>query len=157
MDRSDDDFGLEDVVGGPGLGYAADNSETSTSSTPSAPRAIFTDDDLRDRTTARGMSRRQEALRCERSQTPRPRHRPNHQMPDSLRPRPATTRQPNPSRRPTPVQQPSYSPIYTSHPPHPCSRSHWSHSPEQAQISAPHPEPLPYPSQGHTRPESLCP
>ena len=56
MDRSDDDFGLKDVVGGPGLGYAADNSETSASSTPSAPRALFAETDLRDRSIARGMS-----------------------------------------------------------------------------------------------------
>ena len=67
VDRSDDDSGLADMVGGPGLGYAEDNSETSTSSIPSAPSAVLPWTDLRFRTTSRGMSQRQEALRSERS------------------------------------------------------------------------------------------
>ena len=86
VDRSEEDSGiLSDMVGGPGLGYAEGNSDTPRSSTPSAPAAVAPQwTDLRDRTTARGMSRRIEALRSERSQAPAPRRRPNHQMPDSM-------------------------------------------------------------------------
>ena len=90
VDWSDDDSGLADMVGGPGLDYAEENSETSTSSMPSASSAVLPWTDLRDRTTSGGMSRRQEALRYERSQPQRPRRCPNHQMPDSMRPRPIT-------------------------------------------------------------------
>ena len=61
VDRSDDDSGLADMaIGGPGLGYAEDNSETSTSSMPSTLSAVLPWTNIRFRTTSRGMSRRQE-------------------------------------------------------------------------------------------------
>ena len=92
---ADEDSGLADMVGGSGLGYHGDRSGTSRLSQPTAPEAKYPDTDLQDRTTSRGMARRQDALRAERSQPQRPRHRPDHQMPESMRPCPSPS-QPRP-------------------------------------------------------------
>ncbi len=90
---AEEDSGQADMVGGPGLGYHEDRSETSRPPTHATPEAVYPDTDLRDRTTARGMSRRQDALREERSQPQRPRHRPNHQMPSPCAPAPSPSQQ----------------------------------------------------------------
>ena len=89
---ADEDSGLADMVGGPGLGYHEDRSATSRPSDPAAPEAMYPGLDLRDRNTSRGMARRQDTLRADRTQPQRPRHRPNHQMQESMRPSPSQPR-----------------------------------------------------------------
>ena len=145
---ADEDSGLADMLGGPGLGYHENRSATSRPSTHATPEAMYPAIDLRDRTSARGMSRRQDALREERSQPQRPRHRPNHQMPESMRPRPlpvTTTPSPtmvvdrhtSPLRRrpshPSPVGYPSHGlsfvrASFDNSSPHHSSTSHSSSS-----------------------------
>ena len=62
---ADEDSGLADMVGGPGLGYHDDSSAISRPSQPSAPEALYPAIDLRDRTTSIGMARRQDTLSTE--------------------------------------------------------------------------------------------